>query len=158
MQIHSKTGPGTYDLVGDPLVGGDAVRFAVDNYMAPHPERGSSHHVTADHIIDVDGDRAHMNAQFIVFKVGGSARPAGGWPEGVFGVQGTVEPIESGYYDTDLRKINGKWKITRHDVLLDMPISLPGSWKRRPPTKHRPWNPTGKGEKRKRSCTAGLGT
>jgi hypothetical protein len=68
-----------------------------------------------------------MNAQFIVFKVGCSARPAGGWPEGVFGVQGTVEPIEWGYYDTDLRKINGKWKITRYDVLLDMPIALPGS-------------------------------
>jgi hypothetical protein len=125
VQIFSKAGPGGYEPVGDPLIGGDAVAYAVRNFMAPHPERGSSHHVTADHIIEVDGDRATMNAQFIVFEVRGSLRPAAGWPDGTSGAQGTVRPIESGYYDTELRRIDGEWKITRHHVLLDMPIALP---------------------------------
>lgn len=126
VQIYTKTGPNTREPVGEPLVGGAAVEYAVDNYMAPHPEGGSSHHVTADHIITVDGDEAHMNAQFIVFKSQGSARPAEGWPEGTLGIQGTVQAIESGYYDTDLRRIDGEWKIIHHRIWLDMPIALPG--------------------------------
>jgi hypothetical protein len=127
VQIYAKTGPDSYDAVGGPLIGGSAVQYAVENYMAPHPELGSSHHVTADHLIEVDGDRAHMNAQFIVFKIQGAARPATGWPAGTFGAQGTVTPIESGYYDTDLHKIDGEWKITRHHVLMDVNIALPGA-------------------------------
>jgi hypothetical protein len=127
VQIHSRTGVGGYEPVGDVLVGGEAVRYAVENFMAPHPEGGFSHHTTADHIIEVDGDDAHLNAQFIVFEVRGAARPADGWPQDTAGVQGTVRPTESGYYDTTLRRIDGEWKIIRHDVLLDMPMVLPGA-------------------------------
>jgi hypothetical protein len=38
-----------------------------------------------------------------------------------------VEPIESGYYDTELRRVDGEWKIVRHDVLLGMPMAVPGA-------------------------------
>jgi hypothetical protein len=127
VQIYQKTGPGAYEPVGDPLIGGAGVRYAVENFMAPHPELGSSHHVTADHLTDVDGDTAHMNAQVIVFEVRGHARPAEGWPAGARGAQGTVRPIESGYYDTDLARVDGEWKITHHRVLLDQPIALPAT-------------------------------
>lgn len=127
VRIFSKTVDGTYDQVGEPLIGGDRVAFAVANFMAPHPPLGSSHHVTADHIIEVDGDTARLHAQFVVFEVRGAAPPAGGWPAGTLGVQGTVRPIESGYYDTELRLVDGDWKITRHHVLMDMPIALPAA-------------------------------
>ncbi|GII52687.1 hypothetical protein Pth03_10760 [Planotetraspora thailandica] len=127
VQIYVKRGPDSYEPFGEPLVGGAGVEYAVTNFMAPHPEGGSSHHTTSDHIIEVDGDSAHMNAQFVVFEVRTTARPADGWPAGVFGAQGTVRPIESGYYDTDLRQIDGEWKIVKHDVLLDMPIAVPGA-------------------------------
>jgi SnoaL-like domain len=127
IQIFSKTGPGEWSPVGEPLVGGAAVEFAVNNYMAPHPEGGSSHHMTADHIIDVVGDRAHLSSQFVVFKTQGAQRPGDGWPAGTAGVQGTVQPIESGYYETDLQKIDGVWMITAHQVRLDLPMVLPGS-------------------------------
>ncbi len=127
VQIYTQTGPGKLEPVGGPLVGGAAVEYAVDNFMAPHPVGGSSHHVTADHIIEVNGDEAHMNAQFIVFTVQGALRPSNGWPEGTLGAQGTVRPIESGYYDTDLRRIDGEWKIVKHEIWLDMPIALPGT-------------------------------
>jgi hypothetical protein len=127
VEIHIKTGQGQYEKLGEPLIGSTGVAFAVDNFMARHPEGGSSHHTTSDHIIEVDGDRAHMNAQFVVFEVRATARPAVGWPEGASGAQGTVRPIESGYYDTDLRLIGGQWKITGHRVLMDMPMAFPGS-------------------------------
>jgi hypothetical protein len=127
VQIYTKTGPGSHEPVGDPLIGGEGVRDAVEHFMVPHPERGSSHHVTADHLIAVDGDRAHVNAQFVVFEIRGDARPPGGWPDGAFGAQGSVRAIESGYYDTDLRRIDGAWKIVHHRVLMDLPVAIPGA-------------------------------
>lgn len=127
VEIQIKTGQGQYERLGEPLIGGAGVAFAVDNFMSKHPEGGSSHHVTADHIIEVDGARAHMNAQFIAYAVRAAARPEGGWPEGTSGPQGTVQPVESGYYDTDLRLIDGEWKITGHRVLMDQPLVFPGA-------------------------------
>jgi len=127
VQIYTKTGRDSYEPFGAPLIGGAGVEYAVTNFMSAHPEGGSSHHTTFDHIIDVDGDRAHLNAQFIVYRVQASARPAEGWPTGVSGAQGTVGPIESGYYDTDLRRVDGEWKIVKHSVLMDMPIAVPAA-------------------------------
>jgi len=124
VDVFVKTGPDAYQQIGEPIGGGAGVAYAVDNFMAPHPEGGSSHHVTADHLIEVDGDRAHMNAHFVVFEVRALSRPADGWPEDAFGAQGTIRPIESGYYDTDLRRIDGEWKIVRHRVLHDMPYAV----------------------------------
>jgi hypothetical protein len=125
VQIYTKTGPDDYEPFGQPLIGGTGVEFAMTNFMRPHPAGGSSHHTTFDHIVDVDGDHAHLNAQFIVYNVQASERPAEGWPTGVSGAQGTVRPIESGYYDTDLQRVDGEWKIIKHDVLMDMPIAVP---------------------------------
>lgn len=124
VQISVKTGKDSYEPLGDPLVGPAGVEYAVTNLMTPHPQGGSSHHTTSDHLIEVDGDRAHLNAQFVVFQVQAAARPEGGWPAGASGAQGVVHPIESGYYDTDLRRIEGEWKIAHHRVLMDMPIAF----------------------------------
>jgi hypothetical protein len=125
VEICVKVGQGQYEKLGEPLIGGAGVAFATDNFMARHPDGGSSHHTTSDHLIEVDGDRAHMNAQFVVFETRAAVRPAGGWPAEASGAQGTVRPIESGYYDTDLRLIDGQWKITGHRVLMDMPMAFP---------------------------------
>lgn len=126
VQSFSRTGPDSYEAVAPPLIGGAAVAYAVDNYMAPHPVGGSSHHMTADHLIEVDGDRAHLNAQFVVFRVQAASRPENDRPAGAFGAQGTVQPIESGYYDTDLLRLDGEWKIVGHRIRLDMPYVVPG--------------------------------
>jgi ketosteroid isomerase-like protein len=127
VQVLIKTGPDSYEPFGEPVIGGAGVQYAVEHFMAPHPAGGSSHHTTSDHIIEVDGDRAHLNAQFVVFEISAAVRPADGWTDGAFGAQGTVLPIESGYYDTALRRVAGEWKIVRHTVLMDMPIAVPGT-------------------------------
>jgi ketosteroid isomerase-like protein len=124
VRILTKNIDGSYMALGEPLVGGAAVRYAVENYMAPHPEGGSSHHVTSDHIIEIDGDSAHLNAQFIVFRIRRADRHAeSDQPRGNLVAQGSVEPVESGYYDTHLRRLDGRWKIVRHDVLMDVPMA-----------------------------------
>lgn len=127
VEIRTRVAVDRWEPVGQPLAGPAAVRYAVENFMAPHPPGGSSHHVTANHIVDVDGDTAHLTAQFVVFSTRGAQRPADGWPADAFGAQGTVRPIESGYYETDLRRTGGRWLITRHQVLMDLPMALPGA-------------------------------
>jgi SnoaL-like domain len=108
------------------LVGQDAIASAVSNMMRPHPPRGWSHHTTHDPIIEISGDEAQMDAQFIVFDVIGKEHPSTGWPEGATGAQGTVTPIESGYYHPTLRRVEGSWKIETLRIILDMPLAIPG--------------------------------
>jgi len=108
------------------LVGREAIAGAFSNMMQPHPARGWSHHTTQDHIIEVDGDNATIDAQFVVFEVRGKERPATGWPEGAFGVQGTVTPIESGYYRPVLRRVDGMWKIETLRIVMNIPLAFPG--------------------------------
>lgn len=66
--------------------------YAVDDYMVPLGPGQSSHHLPVDHIIKVSGDKAHFNAQFVVFQVQNAERPESGWPAGALGAQGTVTP------------------------------------------------------------------
>jgi SnoaL-like domain len=65
---------GKLEPIGD-LVGQDAIAGAVSDMMRPHPPRGWSHHTTHDHIIEISGDEAQTDAQFIVFSVVGKERP-----------------------------------------------------------------------------------
>ncbi|WP_432947476.1 nuclear transport factor 2 family protein [Kribbella sp. CA-253562] len=110
VQILVKSDTGEHLPAGEPLIGGSGVRWAVDNLMPALPPGFSSHHLTADHLIEVTGDRGHLNAQFVVFLTS---------------ADGTIRPVESGYYDTDLHRLEDGWRITRHDVLMDRPPHQP---------------------------------
>lgn len=116
---------GKLEPIGE-LVGQDAIASAVSNMMQPHPPLGWSHHTTHDSIIEVNGDEAQLDAQFVVFKVVGKERPADGWPAGAFGAQGAVTPIESGYYRPSLRRIDGAWKFETLRIVMDLPLAFPG--------------------------------
>jgi hypothetical protein len=48
----------------------------------------------------------------------------GGWPAGTFGAQGTITPIESGYYRFNLRRTDGAWKIRRQEVIHNIPYAF----------------------------------
>ena len=52
---------GRSEPVGE-LVGQKAIAAAVSQMMRPHPAHGWSHHTTHDHIIEVDGDIATIDA------------------------------------------------------------------------------------------------
>jgi SnoaL-like domain len=110
-------------LLGE-LVGPKAIGAAVTTMMKPHPLRGWSHHTTYDPIIEVKGDTGTLDAQFVVFNVVGAEKPAGGWPEGASGAQGTITPIEAGYYRPILKKVDGRWMIAHHRIYLDLPMAF----------------------------------
>jgi len=116
---------GKLEPVGE-LAGREAIAAAVSQMMRPHPARGWSHHTTQDHIIEVNDDDATIDAQFVVFEVRGKERPDTGWPEGAIGAQGTVAPIESGYYRPILRRVDGVWKIDTLRIVHNLPMAFPG--------------------------------
>jgi hypothetical protein len=109
------------------LSGAEVIGNAVRDMMAPHPRHGWSHHTTLDHIVTVDGDEATIDAQFIVYNTVGLERPANGWPAGASSAQGTITPIESGYYRPRLRRVSGSWRIARHVIVHDLPMAFPGT-------------------------------
>ena len=107
------------------LEGREAIADAVAHLMQPHPPRGWSHHTTHDAIVVVDGERATIDAQLIVFNSLGTAEPVGGWLVGTIGLQGSVTPIESGYYRPELRCVDGRWLIETMTILLDQTMPVP---------------------------------
>ena len=113
---------GTAELLGE-LIGPQAIGAAVTAMMKPHPPRGWSHHTTHDPIIEVDGDTATLDAQFVVFGVVGAEKPEAGWPAGASAAQGTITPIESGYYRPILKKVDGRWMMAHQRIYLDLPIA-----------------------------------
>lgn len=116
-------GPGGPELIGS-LKGAETIGQAVAGMMAPHPPLGWSHHTLLNHIIEVNGDAGSVDSQFVVYDVLGRQRPEAGWPEGAFGAQGTITPIESGYGHYEMSRIGGAWKITHLTITHDLPYAL----------------------------------
>jgi hypothetical protein len=121
--LHGPGGPDDREPLGK-LTGAAQIEAAITEAMAPHPPRGWSHHTTYDHLVTVDGEQARIETQFITFNVVGAAKPEGGWPAGTFGAQGTITPIESGYYRFNLRRTDGAWKIRHQEVIHDIPYAF----------------------------------
>jgi hypothetical protein len=119
VEIHYRA-PDGMELLGT-LSGGAQIAAAMSTAMAPHQPLGWSHHTTYDHLVSVDGDQASIDTQFITFDVVGTRKPEGGWPVGTFGAQGTIKPIESGYYRFAFRRTDGAWRIRHLDVIHDIP-------------------------------------
>lgn len=99
------------------LDGPEAIGHAVGAWMQPHPPGGWSHHTTHDPLVKVDGDRATLDAQYIVFSSRSEARPVG--------AQGSVTPIEAGYYRSKLARIGGRWLFVHHRIDQDLAMVFP---------------------------------
>lgn len=107
------------------LDGAHVIGAAVAGLMKPHPALGWSHHTTHDPLVEVAGDTATIDAQFIVYNTVGMPKPADGWPGGAAGAQGRVMPIEAGYYRSQLVRRDGQWKIAFHRIYLGLPMAFP---------------------------------
>ena len=114
---------GKPEVLGE-LAGREAIAQAVSHMMKPHPPRGWSHNAIDALLIDIDEDRATVGAQFMVFSVLGDAKPAGGWPPGAAGAQGTITPIESGYYTYNLVRVDGQWLIESQQIRHNLPFAF----------------------------------
>jgi len=114
---------GKPELIGE-LAGREAIAHATTHLMKPHPPRGWSHNATDGLLIDIDGDRATVDAQFMVFTILGDAKPASGWPAGATGAMGGITPIESGYYTQKLVRVEGRWLIESLQVRHNLPFAF----------------------------------
>jgi hypothetical protein len=114
---------GTPELIGE-LVGREAIANATTHMMKPHPARGWSHNATDGLLIEIDGDHATVDAQFMVFSILGDAKPASGWPAGARGAMGTITPIESGYYTPKLVRVDGQWLIESMQIRHNLPMAF----------------------------------
>jgi hypothetical protein len=86
----------------------------------PSPKQSCSHHTTHDHIIDIDGDQAQIDAQFVVFNIIDAERYEGGALPGVADPRGTITPIDSGYYRPTLLRVRGRWKFATLRIFHDL--------------------------------------
>jgi hypothetical protein len=114
---------GEPELIGE-LAGREAIAQATTHMMKPHPSRGWSHNATDGLLIDIDGDRATVDAQFMVFTILGDAKPGSGWPAGARGAMGAITPIESGYYMQKLVRVDGQWLIESLQVRHNLPFAF----------------------------------
>jgi hypothetical protein len=106
------------------LIGREAIANAVVHMMKPHPPRGWSHNATDGLLTEIDGDHATVDAQFMVFNILGAEKPDSGWPENAQGAQGTITPIESGYYRQSLVRLNGTWLIESLRIIQNLPLAF----------------------------------
>lgn len=121
VEIYQHNG-GVPVLIGE-INGADQIGAAVGAMMTPHGPREWSHHTTHDPIVEILGDDASLDVQFIVFSVAGAEKPEGGWPPGTRGAQGRITPIEAGYYRPMFRRVGGSWKIAAQRIYHDLPFA-----------------------------------
>lgn len=93
---------GTLIVRGVPLVGRDAIREWLHADHLPH-KRGK--HLTTNAIIDVEGHRAHCEADFLFMNF----------------VDGQLTPAFTGRYTDDLAKVGDRWLFERRHVVIAEP-------------------------------------
>ena len=121
--LYNNNPHGEPEVIGE-LAGREAIAEATEHMMKPHPARGWSHNATDGVLVDIDGDRATVDAQFMVFSVLGDAKPASGWPAGAAGAMGAITPIESGYYTQQLVRVDGRWLIESLQIRHNLPFAV----------------------------------
>ena len=123
VEVFSRYGSEAYESQDVDMNGRDQIRGMLANGTMP-PGRGMSY-MTTDHIVEITGDVARLQAQFLVISSVAKPRPEGGWPSGAELMQGALSLIMIGHYESLLRKSGGQWLFTRHRVKHSLPMSRP---------------------------------
>ena len=113
-RLYGRPGTGDFTQRGPEVVGRDKIRALFESGLRP-PGRGF-HYLTSDHIVDVNGDKATITAQFVAVESNAEIQSNAGWSLGSTMLQGTLALTMMGRYESDLRKIDGRWLFTIHRV------------------------------------------
>lgn len=117
---YSRAGFEEYQLFQEPSRGRERIRADVGDRSLP--EGTQLHHLTSDHLIEVNGDDATLTAQFFVIQASGPKDAPVVWQGGLFGLRGEARITMIGFYDGRLRRVGGEWKFTRLDVQHSLPL------------------------------------
>jgi hypothetical protein len=109
-RLYSRPGTGDFTQRGPGVVGRDNIRALFESGSRP-PGRGF-HYLTSDHIVNVDGDKATITAQFVAVESNAEIQSDVGWTLGSSLLRGTLALTMMGRYESDLRKIGGRWLFT----------------------------------------------
>ncbi|MEO6315253.1 MAG: nuclear transport factor 2 family protein [Chitinophagaceae bacterium] len=106
------------------LTGHAEISHGISDIMRPHPPGGWSQHTTFDPIIEVSGEYATCDVQFIRFDTLGNDQATAGWPGVTKGVAEAILPTESGYYQSILQKKADDWKIANLKIFHELPFAI----------------------------------
>ena len=87
-------------------VGRDAVRALYENGTRMYDGSPRTRHITANSIVDVDGDTARVRSSYVVFQ----DVPSAGF---------RLQPIITGRYRDELIRVDGAWRFAQRTFLVD---------------------------------------
>jgi hypothetical protein len=91
------TPEGSFAYQGEAVTGHEQLRDWFEDRQPPE-RRGK--HLTTNTVIDIDGDRAHGESDFVFLRL----------------VDGSPSPAVTGRYRDELHRVNGRWLIHRREV------------------------------------------
>ena len=92
---------GQYELFGNTTKGRPAIRDAIAGRPSGDA-RPHSQHRMANHVIEIDGDKAHSMCEFCVIAER----------------QMRIDTIVAGFYEDDLERVEGQWLIARRQIQI----------------------------------------
>jgi hypothetical protein len=121
-EVFSRDGVNGYVATGVRVVGRDNIRAMIENGSLP-PGRGM-HYLTTDHLVEINGDEATMDAQFVAVESNTGVRSDHDWTTGAKMLHGSLALSMVGRYDSRLQRVEGRWVFKVHRVKHNLPIAL----------------------------------
>ena len=113
-RLYSRPGSGDFAPSSFGAAGRDNIRALFES-GSRQPGHGL-HYLTSDHIVDVDGDKATITAQFVCVESNAEIQSNFEWALGATMLRGTLALTMMGRYESELRRIDGRWLFTIHRV------------------------------------------
>ena len=116
-RFYSRAGWGKFTERADgPVAVGREEIEAVVAVAGIRPIGRGFHYLTTDHIVDIHGDAGTISSHLILVESNTEISPATEWSLGAAILNGALAITMCGRYDSDVRKINGRWLFTVNRV------------------------------------------
>jgi hypothetical protein len=112
--LFGRNSDGEYVPSGADVIGRDRIRAMVEGGALP-PHRGMQY-LTTDHIVEIEGATASLEAQFTAVETDADIPAEVGWSTGARLLQGSLAVTMLGRYESELTKIDGCWLLAKHHV------------------------------------------
>jgi hypothetical protein len=123
-ELFGRSGRDDY-AAGVKVVGRENI-CAMVNGGSVAPGRGM-HYLTTDRIVEINGDEASLDAQFVAVESNADLPTNSTWTTAQGIVHGTLALTMIGRYDSRLARIDGRWAFTVHRVKHNLPIVIPAN-------------------------------